>query len=174
VLSWPRPLLGSFLWCRTPSSQYRVLSSLQELPQGPRGPSGEEPLGDPYCRLPPAQLTTLADPTTQKALRERKDAFKADNNVTLLNVSAVDATLLDTCALVGNSGVLIARPLGPLIDAHHAVMRLNQVGTLLNSMFCHQSCWAAFCGAGQLLLVPDPQQPPQLPRGPNQLRSQEL
>jgi hypothetical protein len=32
-----------------------------------------------------------------------------------------------SCALVGNSGALRASTLGPAIDTHHAVLRLNQV-----------------------------------------------
>jgi hypothetical protein len=63
----------------------------------------------------------------QKTLRERKDPFSKDHNVTLLDFADVEAVApLGTCALVGNSGVLIGRPLGPLIDAHSTVMRLNQ------------------------------------------------
>ena len=57
-------------------------------------------------------------------LRDKKDPFRNDSLPLLPGAAPV--LRYPTCAVVGSSGVMIASGLGQQIDAHRAVVRLNQ------------------------------------------------
>ena len=77
-------------------------------------------------------------------LRDKKDPFRNDS---LPLLPATSPTLrYSTCAVVGSSGVMISSGLGKQIDAHDAVVRLNQAP-------CHQSRYQPDVGARTTLRI---------------------
>jgi hypothetical protein len=74
------------------------------------------------CDLQPEKIFYSAQ--NHEKLRDKKDPFRND---TLSLLPLASPTLrYPTCAVVGSSGLMISSGLGKQIDAHDAVVRLNQ------------------------------------------------